>query len=162
MLRRFISAKRRAQRRALGARQAQQRRVAVQALLHDGMRSRVFRKELAPAPARKVVFRHTPPKVQLLFHVAEHVAQLKIFLRQRLQQVDRLVDLLGVLALKLHLVRLQRLILRALGVLALDLPLVAQQCLHQRVVDPALVQRRRRRRRRKRVCSEAASGVHTF
>ena len=85
VLRRFISAKRRAQRRALGARQAQQRRVAVQALLHNGVRSRVFRKELAPAPARKVLFRHTPPNVQLLFHVAENVAQLEIFLRQRLQ-----------------------------------------------------------------------------
>ena len=73
MLNRLVS-KRRAQRRALGARQAQQRRVAVEALLHNGMRPRVFRKELAPAPARKVVFRHPPPNVQLLLHVAENVA----------------------------------------------------------------------------------------
>ena len=81
----LISVKRRAQRRALGARQAQQRRVAVQALLDDGVRSRVFRKELAPAPARKVVFRHPPPNVQLLLHVAENVAQLKIVVGQGLQ-----------------------------------------------------------------------------
>ena len=84
MLNRLIS-KRRAQRRALGPRQAQQRRVAVQALLDESVRPRVFRKELAPAPARKVVFGHPPPNVQLLFDVAEHVAQLEIFLCERLQ-----------------------------------------------------------------------------
>ena len=162
MLRRFISAKRRAQRRALGARQAQQRRVAVQALLDEGVRPRVFWKELAPAPARKVLFRHPPPNVQLFLHVAENVAQLEIFLCERLQQVDRLLHLCLVFLLKHHFVRLQRLVLLALGVLALDLPLVAQQRLHQRVVDPALGQRRRRRRRRKRLGAEATTSVHAF
>ena len=76
--------------------------------------------------------------------------------------MDRLVHLLGVLALKLHLVRLQRLVLFALGVLALDLPLVAQEGLHQRVVDTLLSDGRRRRRRRKRLGAEAPASVHAF
>ena len=84
-MRRLVSAKRRAQRRALRARQAQQRRVAVQALLDDGMRPRVLRKELAPAPARKVVFCHPPPNVQLLLHIAENFSELKIVIGQSFQ-----------------------------------------------------------------------------
>lgn len=162
MLCRFVSTKRRAQRRALGARQAQQRRVAVQTLLHEGVRPRVFRKELAPTPTRKVVFRHPPPKVQLLLHVAENVAQLEIFLCERLQKCDGFFEFLCVLSLEFHLVQQRSLVLLTPGVLALDLPLVAQQRVDQRLLHLPLVGRRRRRRRRKRLGSETAAGRDAF